>query len=323
MTGRAGAAGLLEAIRAAQALIRAEGGAGLPPAPWPPAPPLPSLLDQCRALQAEAAAGPEPLRSLHHLACTGGTLIARCLAVMPNVRLLNEIAPLSRLGAPADRVPFLPSDLIGQLKLGHRPAGDTDLVEIFLAALAALLRQTRARGERLVLRDHAHSQFCHGPAIHGHAALHRMIAPLGPVLSAVTVRHPLDSYLALLANGWEHFAPRGLDEYARRSLAFLDAHAGLPLFRYEDILEDPPGGLARLCAALRLPFHPLALDTFGIVRLSGDSGRSGDVIGPRPRRDLPPGLAAESAASPDYDRLCARLGYAADPAAPPTAAAPP
>ncbi len=39
----------------------------------------------------------QPIRIIQHLSCTGGTLISKFLAAMPNVVLLNEVNPLSQL----------------------------------------------------------------------------------------------------------------------------------------------------------------------------------------------------------------------------------
>ena len=38
------------------------------------------------------------LRSIHHLACTGGTLISKCIASMPDVALISEVNPMNRFG---------------------------------------------------------------------------------------------------------------------------------------------------------------------------------------------------------------------------------
>jgi hypothetical protein len=301
---------LRDAISGALTLIRQEGDiplqAGLPA----PIPSLPSLLDQCRALHARAVADQaEPLRTLHHMACSGGTLISKCLAVMPNTLLLSEVAPLSRMGLDPTKPRFLPSDLLQLLKTSNRPFTNDALTEVFLAGLAVLLRQMRERGARLVLRDHAHSQFCTGPEIFDYPPLHRLVAPLGPVLSVVTLRHPLDSYLSLLNNKWESHQPAGLDEYARRYLAFLDAHDGLPTFRYEEFTEDPESVLRQICDSLHIPFSPHAVNTFNMIHMSGDSGRSGPVIGKRQRREVPPHVAAAAETSETYRSLCARMGY--------------
>lgn len=300
---------LLSAITAALDLIRNQEGSTLP-ALQAPAAPLASLLDQCRALQDEARAGAQdPLRTIHHLACTGGTLISKCLAVQPNTRLLSEIAPLSPIGVDRLKPRFLPSDLVLHLKNGLRPVAQEEIVEVFLAGLAVLYRACRERGERLVLRDHAHSQFCFGATIPTYPTLDRMVAPLGPVLSVVTVRHPLDSYLSLLNNRWEHHIPKGIDEYTRRYHAFLDAHSGMPVYRYEDIVADPAGRLSQICHALALPWNSEAINLFQIAHISGDSGRSSGVISSRSRRPVPAPLVAEAQASEAFRTLCQRLGY--------------
>ena len=36
------------------------------------------------------------LRSIHHLACTEGTLISKCIASMPDVALISEVNPMNR-----------------------------------------------------------------------------------------------------------------------------------------------------------------------------------------------------------------------------------
>ena len=38
------------------------------------------------------------IHTVHHLACTGGTVISKCLAAMPKVALVSEVNPLNRFG---------------------------------------------------------------------------------------------------------------------------------------------------------------------------------------------------------------------------------
>jgi hypothetical protein len=270
--------------------------------------PLPSLLDECEALTAAPAAAEGPFaRTIHHFACTGGTLIARCLAAMPNTVLLSEIDPLSTLPLSFGKPPYAPMDLLLHLRIGLRPLSDADAVEVFLAALAEARARLGARGLHPVLRDHSHSQFCTDADPAGRPTLREMLAARGPVLSAVTVRHPMESFLSLDANGWRHFAPFTIDAYARRYLDFLDRHDGLPVFRYEDLTESPAAILARLCAALAVPFSEGALDILPAVARSDPA-----VIAPRARKPVPGALAAEAAASAAYTELCSSLGYAAE-----------
>nr|WP_242478559.1 sulfotransferase [Rubrivivax gelatinosus] len=137
-----------------------------------------------------------------------------------------------------------------------------------------------------------------------------MLPPDLPVLSVVTVRHPIDSYIALSGNGWIHHAPGTFDEYCRRYQAFLDRHDALPTVRYEDFVERPEPTMRALCELLQLPFREDFVQLFPAIRLTGDSGRGGEQIAERPRRRPPPPLCAELLASHEVGPLCARLGYA-------------
>lgn len=273
--------------------------------------PLPSLLAQCEALTAAASlAQPEPVRTLHHFACTGGTLIAKCLAVMPNVALLSEIDPLSKLDLHARIGEFAPTDLILGMRGSLRDFSEGAITAVALASIKALHAETSADGRRLVLRDHTHSHFCNAAVDFFHRpTLRALIAQILPVVSVVTVRHPIDSFVSLRRNGWVHFSPDSLEEYCQRYHTFLDAYADAKLFRYEDMLLDTEFFLQQLCEALLLNYKPGAGDLIDVVRLSGDSGRSGDIIASRPRRKLETSLIAEMNSSPAYTTLCDRLDY--------------
>lgn len=271
-----------------------------------------SLLDQCLELCADRdAGGPEPVRTLHHLACSGGSLISKCLAVMPNTQLLSEVDPLSPIQATYLRGEphFSPTDMINLARQGSRGIEDGVVLAMFHADLEVLLEDCRRRGRRLVLRDHAHGHFTDGAAVPPRPSLRSIVATRFPVLSAVTVRHPLDSYLSLRSNGWVGFQPGTLDEYSRRYLAFLEAHAGVPRIRYEDFLADPPARMRELCAYLDLPYNPDFASLFDAIRVTGDSGRGGSVIEPRSRRTVGDDILAEAADAPDYRRLLRLLAY--------------
>ncbi|MBK5928438.1 hypothetical protein [Rhodobaculum claviforme] len=295
-------------IAAARALLQAH-GLDAPAGTGVPAVPLPGLLAQCRALVHDSAAQPPaPVRTLHHFACTGGTLIGRCLGALPNVRLLSEVDPLSTLG-DTGKERFFPSDLPSLARAGTRPPGPEVLEEVFLAGLSVLQTDCRRQGLDLVLRDHAHSHFCTGPAIPERPGLREIVGRAHPVRSAVTVRHPFESWLSLLDRGWLHFAPATVAQYALRYHAFLDHHAGLEILRYEDFLADPEGGVQRLCALLELAYDPGFRLVLPAIRLSGDSGRRGDRIAPRPRRAHSPEQIEAALAAPAFTDLLDRLGY--------------
>ncbi|MBR9650062.1 hypothetical protein [Thalassovita aquimarina] len=272
-----------------------------------PALSLPSLLDQCRELiGAPQDNALPPLRSVHHLACTGGTLISRCIAALPGTQMLSEVDPLSPM---AHRLPFRPTDVIGLAMCGSRPPDEETTLRMFHAAFEILYDNARHRGHDLILRDHAHSQFSFGPEIRPRPTLREILAERYPLRSVVTVRHPIDSFASLKKNRWVDFSPGTLEEYARRYLSFLDRHDGVEVLCYEDFVAAPEKIMQRIAEVLDLSYDSSFLQLFPAIRLSGDSGRRGDTIAPRPRRSLSADLIAQAADSPSYKALCDRLGY--------------
>ncbi|WP_425258328.1 hypothetical protein ACPOLB_22770 [Rubrivivax sp. RP6-9] len=268
-----------------------------------------ALLQQAQALEAGAAAlHGQPLRTLHHFACTGGTLISKCIAALPNVQLLSEVDPLSTQLLP-EALRFSPTDMVTLARQSTRGASDALVIELFRAQVQVLQQHAVRHGLRLVLRDHAHGHYCHGAALAVRPALREMLPPALPLLSLLTVRHPLDSYASLARNGWVHLQPRTLHTYCQRYLAFLDQHEGLPLLRYEDFVAAPQRAMQLVCEALALRYEPHFARFFAGFAVSGDSGRSGTTIAPRPSHASAVALEAEAAASDAYVQLVQRLGY--------------
>jgi len=273
---------------------------------------LPSLLDTCESL-VQAADAPETLRIVQHFACTGGTIISKALAAMPNVQLLSEIDPLSTIMVNRGHPVFAPTDLIYGMRHAVREVDESLLIDMFLASLEVLHGRLAARGQALALRDHTHSRYCTDRDPTSRPGLVDIVASKYRVVSALTVRHPLDSFLSLVKNGWHKQMPTAtLDEYSRRYQLFLDDTAGQPCFRYEEFTEAPEPFLAKLCQALELDYSPDAVSLIPAVHLSGDSGRKADRIGQRSRRDIPPWIVEDVAHAQSYHDLCERMGY--DPA---------
>jgi len=249
----------------------------------------------------------EPIRTVHHFACTGGTLICKCIASMPNVHLISEVDPLDPQ-AHANPERFAPTDLVRLARLGTASASDRLVQDAFLAGLEPIHDRAQRTGLRLVLRDHAHGRFCFGCPDDG-PTLRETLQERFELRSIVTVRHPLSSFVSLRENGWVHFDPATPDEYARRYEAFLDRHEGVPRFRYERIVADPKEEMQAICSALELPYRARFERTIGAHRLSGDSGRRGIEIAPRPPRPVPEDVVEQARDSTSMMRLCASLGY--------------
>lgn len=250
-----------------------------------------------------------PIRTLHHLSCTGGTLFTKCLAALDHVTVLNEVDPLSPIKLLTGKPQFAPSDIILLARQSWPEMQQDILIDVFLDGLLRLHREFQALGRHLLLRDHSHSHFLTGPSIPVRPSLLEMIGRRFNTLSIVTVRDPVDSFLSLNENRWVQFQPGNFDEYCRRSLAFLDAHADLPLFRYEDFVASPAAVLAQVCLALQLNFSTDFIQKFAQFQFSGDSGRSGDTIEARPRRQISNEFLVAANQSDHYQTLIDRLGY--------------
>ncbi len=251
---------------------------------------------------------PPVVRTLHHLACSGGTLISRCLAALPDVLLLSEVNPTNRHGAA-----FNPSHPLALLALQGEPLPQGVVRAEFLGQIEQVLGLGAARGADLVIRDHSHSDFCLGNGVSPFQPLRAWLAPRHPLLSVVTLRHPLDSWLGLVAAGWHtQLEPPSMRSYCARYHAFLDAYDDLDWIHYETFCRQPEPVFRLLCDRLCLPCDPSALERSATIELSGDSGRRSDRIEPRPRRPIPEAVQAEladPATAQEMRRLCRRMGY--------------
>ena len=271
----------------------------------------PSLFEQCIDLCRQGGQELEPIRTIHHLSCTGGTLITKCLAAMPNVMVLNDVDPLSTMTFKPETPDFTPTDMLALVRQGNHKVSDEILVQLFVQNLESLRNELSSEGKRLLLRCHRHNHFSTGRQVKKRATVLSMVAEHFSAHSIVTVRDPLDSFLSLeaLNFGWKGIQPATFDEYCNGYMLFLDAHEGLPVFKYEAFVDEPEATMEQMCAALRLPHSASFTETFDVFRLSGDSGRSGVTIKARPRRSYEEAFLDVTKASVSYRLLVDRLGY--------------
>ena len=272
---------------------------------------LPALLSESITLCEQGAEiAPEPIRTLHHLSCTGGTLISKCIASMPNVLVLNEVDPLSKIPTLSGKSKFTPTDMISLLRQGDPQISSDLLVRLFGRDLEIILQDQTKIGRSLVLRDHTHSHFLTGPEVEERPTLLEMIPAGLPVRSIVTVRDPVDSFLSMRKQGWnKHFSPPGFEEYCRRYLVFLDRYQGVERIKYEAFTDDPKHTLRHICDVLLLDYSDSFLETFETFQFSGDSGRTGGTIASRPRREIDQQTLSEIEGAASYRVLASRLEY--------------
>lgn len=266
------------------------------------------LLEDSSGIFEDILKNKPPVRIIQQLSCTGGTLISKCLASLPNVALLSEVNPLSKLmtkGHPR----FSPTDMTYLAVHGRFPLIDELSEKIFKAEINAISEHARLLGQHLVIRDHSHSDFLVGESACERGTVRRLLEEDHKLLSLVYVRHPVDSYLSLINNGWVHYTPDTFDEYCKRCTLFIECNEDSALYRYEDFVKDPHTQLGLICKSLQLPYGEDFNHIFDANVLSGDSGRSSNTIQTRERREYDSEFRTEALKSNTYLKLCDILDY--------------
>lgn len=264
----------------------------------------------------DAAPAPTPaekptIRLLHHLARTGGTVIAKCLGSMAGTALLSEIHPAG--GAWFN--PFQQADRWhGLLTKEDLAALRTGRPMPFAAAIMLIERRARERGLALVIRDWTHLDYTAVPFLPQPSfrlTLALALAPQFNVLHAATVRHPIDQWLSLERLGLIR-GRLSLADYLIGYRRFAEVANRIGYLRYEDFAADPAKAMALLCRRLQLPYDPgFQQRWMHYDKITGDTppGPRPQEIRPPRRKPCPPALIDAFGANADYRRAIELLGY--------------
>jgi Asp-tRNA(Asn)/Glu-tRNA(Gln) amidotransferase C subunit len=270
-----------------------------------------SLLARCETTCAEKSSNLKPtIRLIHHLACSGGTLISKCISAMPNVYLLSEAHPFSDLHLRTEKPKFLPSDISSLSRHANIPHQNELARKIFLESIKLTDQHLTNMGAYLVIRDHTHSDYTVGETECDYSAIVNVLQSDYNVSSLLTIRDPIDAYAALVKNKWLHFSPSTFDEYCRRFNVMLNHFEHANIVRFEDFVAQPATKMREVCEHLAIPYSDFFEDIFGVFRVTGDSGRSSDVIGRRDRI-APDDILKQCGNSKEYQKICDAGWYSA------------
>ncbi|MBZ9610314.1 hypothetical protein [Rheinheimera maricola] len=268
-----------------------------------------SLLQRCEQVVQASQPQKPILRIIHHFACSGGTLISKCIAAQPNVFLLSELHPTTLLGFNSNKGTYTPRDILTQALYSRIPDIDTLAETVFVQNVIETERHVRERGGYLVLRAHTHADYCTNAAVPEVDSLTRLLSPHFDIKQLVTVRNPIDSFLSLRQNGWVHFKPDSFDEYCGRLLKFLNAFSEEQIVKYEDFVEQPDTVVKTCLQKLGLPIVTYGLDYIDVFKVSGDSGRSSAEIAPRPRKEVSESFKLEVTSSKAFAEINRKFFY--------------
>jgi hypothetical protein len=262
-----------------------------------------SLLDKCEQVTNNYKKPKPVIRVIHHLACSGGTLISKCISAMPNVYLLSEAHPFSDLHLGAGKPKFLPTDISTLSRHAGIPQQHELARKMFLESIKITEQHLTNMGSYLVIRDHTHSDYSLGETERPYSSIVNVLQSHYNVSSLLTIRDPIDSYAALVKNKWLNFSPRTFDEYCRRYNVMLNHFEHANIVRFEDYVADPRGEMQKICEFLSIPYSELFEDIFGVFRVTGDSGRSSVIIGSR-ERIAPEYVLNQCKNSKEYQKIC-------------------
>lgn len=243
-------------------------------------------------------------------------MLARVIAALPGIVILSETnlrsaALFGGLLNPIIQIrnwlPLFVSSVatFDKHELGYPPR--------FGEMLESLHTSAEKLGFTLVVRDYNYVDFVGVPFVWpvprdlslDQAVLGRFT--LAPVL---LVRHPADQLASLRTH--RSIQPNLTAEHFVNSyLAFLLAMRGTPLFRYEDIVDDPQGVFPQICACMGIAWDSHALDRFSSIEtVTGNMRRSKDMEIRKPQKTEAASLAEEELRRfSSYNVLLSEMGY--------------
>ena len=176
--------------------------------------------------------------TIHHLACTGGSVICKAIGSMLKTVVISEVNP-NRI-----RFAFNPYDPI-QLLLAQTNLKNNDQLrkKVFLQRVNECYEIAKLNKFNLVLRDHSHSDYMLVKDINSivnRSSLWSLLSEHFSLVSILTIRNPIESYLSLkkLREGQ---IIKNFDDYCQRILMMIDTYKGLgcEIIKYEDFCNNP------------------------------------------------------------------------------------
>ena len=254
----------------------------------------------------------QTMRTIHHFACSGGTVISKCIQAMQSTVVISEIHPLHV------RYAFNPFDPVQLFVSQTQLATNSKLkMDIFKSRIKQCAEISQYTNTSLVLRDHTHSDYflvktC--DEIKTKSSLLDAISSTYNVRSLVTIRNPLESYLSLKGNKWDLNVP-SFSDYCDRLHMMIKHYKTLDIHikRYEDFCSTPSKFLKHTCEILELEFNPKFQEIFYKIPMTGDSGRGKqsalNTIQQLPAKKIPEELLLEASVSKSFLKISDEYDY--------------
>lgn len=252
------------------------------------------------------------VRTIHHLACHGGTLISKCIQAMPQTLVVSEVHPDEL------RYTFNPYDPVQLLLASTQIGKNKDLRrKLFQQRIQQCLTIAEKTGVNLVFREHTHFDYCASGKkflSEGGSSLLQVLPQESQPVSLLTVRSPIEAYLSLKENKWDT-SIHDFDDYCSRLVLLIESfrRANVPIIKYEDFCASPYTTMRDICAHLKLDYDASFAENFFKTPMTGDSGRGSrqnlasiTALDPKP---VPSALLLAAKRSYSFAKINAELDY--------------
>lgn len=253
-----------------------------------------------------------PLRLVHHLAKSGGTLISRCLGCMQNLVLLSEVHPLD-----SDKLGLIPHPLLqahvwfNLFTTEQIREWETQGFPSFAEAIALVEQRVVEQEKILVLRDWNHLDCLGQPFWEPTQVLStkKCLESQFDCREIATVRHPIDQWCSMQnIPALKHIS---LESYLTGYWDFLRACGEeMAIFRYEDFCQDPEKIMLLMCESLSIPYDANFIDKWmDYTCITGDTGNFHHTAIRAKIYPRSPELLQKFNDNPDYANVRDYLGY--------------
>lgn len=263
------------------------------------------------------------IRILHHMARSGGTIIARCLGCMQRVTLLSEVSPIpyraitpATIGSCAQFHPILQAYKWHGLFSVEEAEMLSVQTSLDYATLIQLVdRRCEERGQTLLLRDWSHADFTSHPPFPAPTYRFSIVEALQDhydIVHTASVRHPIDQWLSLRRLMVIH-GNVSLEQFLYGYRRFAEKAVEIGFVRYDDLVESPDTEIQTLCQRLNLPYDAnYRTEWVNYFKVTGDmnQNRAETAIKKLPRRDFEAELLRQFESNDDYHASLELLGFA-------------
>jgi hypothetical protein len=203
----------------------------------------PSLLSRCDEICQRYEKKKPKLRIIHHLACSGGTLLSEYLSLLPNVYVLSEIHPSFHISSSS------PTDIAQKATAASIPNSDIVNQAVFLEHIKRLNTEIEKCGGSLVIFDFSFIDFFKNK--NNHNTLLDVLSKEFDIISLILHRNPIDTYASLIN---QNIASIDFDKYCELNLEFITNTHHDFLLHYEDLSGSPTEHLKQICDYFDLSF---------------------------------------------------------------------